>query len=83
MEELNAIQQAMSAIEGKDGRKFIGYMAKEILRARRKLKRMAKPEIAFWLRKKAWGYMIEHGIEMTEEEFKEIWDKEEKKFLQA
>ena len=83
MKELSAIQQAMSAIEGKDGRKFFGYMAKEMLRARGKLKRMARPEIAFWLRKKAWGYMVEHGIEITEEEFKEIWDKEEKKFLQA
>ena len=83
MGELTAIQQAMSAIEGKDGRKFFAYMANEILRARGKLKRMARPDMAFWLRKKAWGYMVEHKIEITEEEFKEIWDKEEKKFLQA
>ena len=81
MEELTAIQQAMSAIEGKDGRKFFAYMAKEILRARGKLKRMARPDMAFWLRKKAWGYMVEHGIEITEEEFGEIWDKEERKFV--
>ncbi|NMP24629.1 hypothetical protein [Sulfobacillus harzensis] len=53
----------------------------EMIKARAKLRKMSRPEAAQWLRVKAWGYMVDKGIEITEEEFKQIWEKEERKFL--